>query len=234
MEGRLIAAKYNDARNRKTEALLHVVKAQWTKPIKSILVVGCGTGEEAGFIARRLGADTVGIDIGQEFAFDRVKSEPAKLYVMDAREMAFPDGSFDFVYSFHALEHIPQPKRALREMSRVLKPGGLYVIGTPNSSRLIGYIGSTTSAWNKIKWNCGDWMARIRGRWSNEEGAHAGFTEVELLSMCSVAFGEDPQALAAEYYRCIYGIRLVNRINRLRLASALYPCAYVMGSRRDK
>ena len=69
-------------------------------------MVGCGTGEEAGILARSYGAETTGIDLVTQFTLDHAQAAPAKLIEMDAREMRFEDASFDFVYYFHALEHI--------------------------------------------------------------------------------------------------------------------------------
>jgi SAM-dependent methyltransferase len=45
-------------------------------------------------------------------------------FTMDAQNLLFRDDVFDFVFSLNAFEHIPDPGRALREISRVLKPGG--------------------------------------------------------------------------------------------------------------
>lgn len=51
--------------------------------------------------------------------------------VCSALELAFPDNAFDTVVSTEVLEHVPDPLRALREMFRVVKPGGSVVVSTP-------------------------------------------------------------------------------------------------------
>jgi len=48
------------------------------------------------------------------------------------READFPDASFDVVTAFHVIEHVNSPKLELAEMFRILKPGGLLVLETPN------------------------------------------------------------------------------------------------------
>lgn len=44
---------------------------------------------------------------------------------MDAKDMSFADESFDFVFCHSVLHHIPEPERAIREVARVLEPGGV-------------------------------------------------------------------------------------------------------------
>ena len=122
---------------------------------------------------------------------------------MDARNLTFERAYFDLIYSFHALEHIVDPQRALEEMSRVLKPGGHYLIGTPNKSRILAYIGSDDSLWEKIHWNAVDWSMRLQGQWSNEAGAHAGFTKNQLMALCAESFGTSSD-ISADYYLTRY------------------------------
>jgi MPBQ/MSBQ methyltransferase len=49
---------------------------------------------------------------------------------MDALKMDFPDNTFDIVWACESGEHMPDKKRYVEEMARVLKPGGRIVIAT--------------------------------------------------------------------------------------------------------
>lgn len=219
----------------KTGAMITVLRGAVHKDTpRNILVVGCGSGLEAGDIARAFGARTIGIDTCDQFSFNHSAASPAKLMVMDARELEFSDASFDLVYSFHALEHIPTPARALAEMARILRPGGTYLLGTPNKRRLVGYIGAPTSLKNKVRWNLHDIRMRCAGKWSNEAGAHAGFSEAELLQLCASAFGGTPRAVSDDYYRFLYArkLRAVEALVTTGLNSILYPCVYVVGNKQ--
>jgi len=54
----------------------------------------------------------------------------AEFRVMDALAMDFPDDSFDLVWACESGEHMPDKKRYIEEMTRVLKPGGRIVVAT--------------------------------------------------------------------------------------------------------
>lgn len=60
---------------------------------------------------------------GRDLASDRLKYIPA-----DAQNLFFRDNWFDVVYSLNALEHIPDPAKALREAIRVTRPGGMIYL----------------------------------------------------------------------------------------------------------
>jgi len=143
--------------------------------------------------------------------------------------LEFEGGEFDLVYSFHALEHIKDSEQALAEMSRVLRPGGAFCIGTPNSHRLIGYLGSPVPTADKVRWNLSDWHARLAGRWSNQAGAHAGFSEDELLAACRRAFGAG-ESVSAAYYTQLRPHALSTRLmNTMPIGKWLRPCCYIAG-----
>jgi len=55
----------------------------------------------------------------------------------DAQELPYADGSFDASIAIHVLHHIPSPRRAMHELVRVVRPGGLVLIAEPHSSWLL-------------------------------------------------------------------------------------------------
>lgn len=55
---------------------------------------------------------------------------------VDIESMPFPDANFDLVIANHVLEHVGDEREALREVARVLAPGGLAILQTPYSAML--------------------------------------------------------------------------------------------------
>lgn len=215
--------------DRKTEVLAGIVRERVRSPIRRFLVVGCGSGAEAATLARKLGVQVVGIDL--RGAFDPAAAAAADLRQGDATRLEFADGAFDFVYSYHVLEHIPDHAKALAEMQRVLAKGGGYLIGTPNRRRLVGYLGSAGVSWReKLAWNVADWKARLRGRFRNEDGAHAGFSSAELRGILQKVFG-GTEEITSRYYLGVYRThaRLLRWLDRLGLGRFLFPAVYFMG-----
>jgi ubiquinone/menaquinone biosynthesis C-methylase UbiE len=102
---------------------------------KYLLDLGCGAGENSVYFASR-GARCVAsdyspgmVDVALKLAeVNRVQVEGR---VINAMEIDFPDNTFDIVYASNLLHHIPDPKLTLREMHRVLKPGGLACFWDP-------------------------------------------------------------------------------------------------------
>jgi ubiquinone/menaquinone biosynthesis C-methylase UbiE len=98
---------------------------------KSCLEVGCGTGKISGAIADLVGTLTVS-DISEKLAREVGDRISVSWMQQDACALSIPDNSFDVVISSECIEHVPDPVKALREMVRVLKPGGFLVVTTPN------------------------------------------------------------------------------------------------------
>jgi len=155
-----------------------------------------------------------------------------ELVAADARRLPFAESSFDVVFSYHALEHIPQAHEAVAEMRRVLRPAGGFWIGTPNRSRLVGYLGSRdASARHKVLWNVNEWWTRLRGRFRNELGAHAGFTSREMRALLESEFDVVENETSA-YYALLYPRhrRLLAAFERLGLDRYVYPSVYFAGT----
>ena len=211
----------------KTEKVAEIIRDLDTAPIRRLLVVGCGDGIEAAILATHLDASVTGIDVFD--SFDGRASAIADLRVGDAMNLEFEDETFDFVFSYHALEHIADPRKALAEINRVLRPEGGFWIGTPNRSRLVGYIGAKEgSLADRIRWNLVDYVARLRGRFRNDLGAHAGFTAKELKEMLEQQFPV-VEEFSDRYFQTIYP-QFGSILRRLSLISTiLYPSVYFSG-----
>src|SRR3982751_5323709 len=95
-----------------------------------MLDVGCGTGEIAGPLARLFPSMTyLGIDL-EEAHLETARAKNAELAGRvrfqhgDAMQLPLGDAQFDLAVSRHLLQAIPDARRVLAEMVRVLKPGG--------------------------------------------------------------------------------------------------------------
>lgn len=218
-------------RDGKTEAIAGCLRRGIPRLPRRILVVGCGSGLEAAILAQEFGAQTTGIDPNVDF--DPACAALATLRQGDAVNLEFADQSFDLVYSYHALEHIPRYRTALAEMRRVLAEGGHYCVGTPNRLRLLGYMGSKdASPLQKLLWNANDWSARLRGRFRNEYGAHAGFSAAELGAALGGVFSS-VQDITLQYYLEVYAdrARLIEFVHGLGIARFVFPSIYFIGRR---
>jgi SAM-dependent methyltransferase len=93
-----------------------------------VLEIGCGLGTDGAQFAKA-GADYTGVDLTEaavELARKRFElfDLPGKFRTADAEQLDFPDESFDVVYSHGVLHHTPDIHSAVREIRRVLRPGG--------------------------------------------------------------------------------------------------------------
>lgn len=101
---------------------------------KRVIDIPCGEGYGSHLLAGR--ADSV---IGTDIAVDAVAHASAR-YVKDNLEyvaanctaISEPDASFDVIVSFEMIEHIYEQEAFLKEVARLLKPDGLFIISSPN------------------------------------------------------------------------------------------------------
>ena len=92
---------------------------------KQVLEVGCGTGLILGRVAE-FASDAMGIDLSGGM-LAKAASRGLHVAQASATELPIKDGAVDVAYSFKVLAHIPDIQQAMREMARIVRPGG-YVI----------------------------------------------------------------------------------------------------------
>ena len=81
-------------------------------------------------------AHITNLDFDPQFADAPCNNREGQVFVAgDATDMPFDDASFDMVTMFDLLEHVPDDAAVARETMRVLKPGGVILVSTPNSER---------------------------------------------------------------------------------------------------
>ncbi len=191
-------------------------------PGHRVLDLGCGGGRHAFEVLRR-GADVVAFDqdpaelenVAAMFvAMDKAGEVPpgatGRTVTGDALDMPFPDASFDTVIAAEVLEHIPDDMAAMREIVRVLKPGGLVAVTVPSflpericwalsedyHTALGGHIRIYTLAELRAKLKSSG--LRVGGH-HNAHGLHSPYWWIK----CAVGVNDDDHPLAKAYHRLL-------------------------------
>lgn len=167
------AGEYNDQVHKKIVfSLVQPVNQQ------RILEVAIGTGRIAIELASR-GANVVGMDISQAMLNQtqnktRVWGIDQKVQVIAANAYALPfvEGSFDKCICINALNHMPNTRQVIQEISRVLKPGGILVINFTNLWSLYFPIGLIVNLRNQ------SWRNKVYTHW---------YTMSQIKQICNKA-----------------------------------------------
>jgi ubiquinone/menaquinone biosynthesis C-methylase UbiE len=99
-----------------------------------VLDVACGEGYGSALLARHA-ADVIGVDIDEATVAHAAKTYVApNLHFLHGTALALPvpEGSIDVVVSFETLEHFVEHDEFLAEVKRVLQPGGVFFVSSPN------------------------------------------------------------------------------------------------------
>lgn len=99
-----------------------------------VLVVGCGKARHArGVLQQHPQARIIGLEPNAALVAGNQARPQAGLTVLQGRgeQLPFADGAFDMVWLLKSLHHIPEPAQALREATRVLRPGGWLYVSEP-------------------------------------------------------------------------------------------------------
>jgi ubiquinone/menaquinone biosynthesis C-methylase UbiE len=105
----------------------------------SLLDVGCGTGHHMAALRER-GFEVAGVDGSEEMLeHARAQNPGSEVRHADVEAIPFPDASFDFVVCIEVLRYLPGSARCIKEMARVLKPGGVCLATATPAFNLNGY-----------------------------------------------------------------------------------------------
>jgi SAM-dependent methyltransferase len=148
-------------------------------PDGRVLDLGCGVGHSYELLAPR---ETVGLDIDP----GALAGQDRETRVGDMRALPFGGASFSSVLCVQAIEHVPDPERALAEARRVLEPGGVAIFVTPNRLTF-GPPDEVIDPYHYVEFS----PAELRVR------CEAAFAQVELLGL----FG------SPRYLECVAGER---------------------------
>ncbi|MFT4216566.1 MAG: methyltransferase domain-containing protein [Micropruina sp.] len=160
------------------------------EPGHRLLDVGSGPGTITCDLAG-LVADVVAIE-PSEAALDLTREEATRrgvttidFQVADVHRLPFADDSFDVAHAHQVLQHLPDPVQALREMARVVRPGGYVAVRDSDYS---GFL------WHPASEALDDWLALYlrlareaggepdAGRWYPTWASAAGLTDVRITS----------------------------------------------------
>ncbi|MEH3055201.1 MAG: methyltransferase domain-containing protein [Patulibacter minatonensis] len=118
----------------------HLARYRWATQFaegRRVLDAGCGWAYGTAMLAEAGAISAAGVDLAPT-VIETAQAElgdAVQLKVGDVRELPYPDAQFDLVVCFEVIEHIEDHPRALDELQRVLAPGGLLVLSSPNLFR---------------------------------------------------------------------------------------------------
>jgi 2-polyprenyl-3-methyl-5-hydroxy-6-metoxy-1,4-benzoquinol methylase len=105
----------------------------------TLLDIGCGEGFFL-FNASKAGYTTKGIEISRDAAEYAEREFGLDVEAKPFEELQFPENYFDVVTLWQVLEHVPYPLIFLKEVHRILKPGGLLTASTPDIEGILAKI----------------------------------------------------------------------------------------------
>lgn len=141
------------------DQLFREIIAAHLAPDSVVLDLGAGAGIVPQMNFRGLAGKICGLDPDPRVAENPYLDE-AKEGLGDA--IPYADNTFDVVFADNVLEHLEHPDQVFSEVSRVLKPGGIFLTKTPNRNHYVPLISRCTPHWFH------QWVNKLRGRESED------------------------------------------------------------------
>ena len=154
---------------------------------RSVLDVGCATGMLLAWM-REKGWTVQGVDLCVESARYGTANRGVPIFAGTLEEARFPAGSFSVVHFSHLIEHVPDPRGFLAEVRRVLSPGGLIVVTTPNIDGLQARL--FREGWRSA---IADHLTLFSRRTLGRLLAQSGFTVRRIVTWGGLARGTAPR-----------------------------------------
>lgn len=174
--------------------LFHIITYDYAREFVQdmrVLDFGCGSGYGTARLAEHC-RHIIGVDVASDAIaharrnYQRHNLEYATIAPAEEQPLPFPDQSFDVVLSFQVIEHVTDEAKYLSEAWRVLRPGGRFVVATPDrGSRLLP---------GQKPWN----------RWHLREYSDSAFKDLLATRFSSVSIkkmGGRPDVIAIETTR---------------------------------
>jgi SAM-dependent methyltransferase len=190
---RMILEHYASSPEDQVIMAMHLATYDFAKAFvhgKRVLDYGCGSGYGSALVAP-LATSVEAVDVAQDavdFANEQYTADNLRFARIDPdKPLPFAADAFDIVLSFQVFEHVAQVDEYLREVNRVLAPGGVFLLVTPDrSTRLL----PLQQPWNR--WHLTEYSAR-----SLKLVLLRQFAQVEMLKMSG-----KPEVIGVELRRC--------------------------------
>lgn len=112
--------------------------------VSTVMDLGCGPGDSVDFFRSiNESIEWVGIDLEQSPEVNKRKRDDVEFVSFNGTDIPFDDNHFDLIYCHQVFEHVRYPATLLKEIERVLKPGGHFVGSTSQLEPYHSY-----SVWN--------------------------------------------------------------------------------------
>jgi SAM-dependent methyltransferase len=143
------------------DARLYAKYAETLKPAQSgarVLDVGCGVGQVVAQL-EKVGFEAHGVDVSQP-NIERARKVCARCQIYDGKKLPFADNHFASAGALNVLEHVDEPEAFVRELVRVVAPGGKIVLSSPNFFRVFGFrdyhprmrgVGNKIRNWKRLR-----------------------------------------------------------------------------------
>ncbi len=178
---------------------------------KNVLDTGCGVGYGSCHLAE-LAHTVVGVDNDPEtiqYACRHYSRANVQYVVGDCQELPFRSESFDVITSFELIEHLPDTKRYLTEIRRILRTGGMFIVSTPNRSVYGEHRGGEANPFHVREWDFDEFVALLKEHFAFVEvlgQSHiptVGILNPAKAAKVSAAVEAGPAPAKADYFVCI-------------------------------